>query len=327
MSMSRDGVELAFGASLSWSSGRADLIATATAAEEAGFDVLTAADHLGTVTPFQVLAVAAAVTTRIRLRTYTLDSYFWNPALLAREVATLDRLSGGRFELGLGAGHMRHEHEDAGLPFPPIRERAAFMAALLDDVRARLSPCGSPGARESADESAGGPADGSDDDEKRGRPVLAAVQRPVPILVGAWGSAGLAVGVRAAESIGLTGMVQIPGERAGTFRIASSAETDDKLAELRSLPRDLPEPPVLDALLQQVVVDRDPEEAAMDLVKEVDGRLTVEELLDTPFFLYAASVEDAAAELARRAQRWGITSWCTHGPSVPAMAEVVRFVR
>jgi probable F420-dependent oxidoreductase len=311
---------LAFGASLSWAAGRSDVLATATAAEEAGFDVLTAADHLGSTTPFQFLAVAAAATSRIRLRTYTLDSYFWNPALLAREVTTLDVLSDGRFELGLGAGHMRHEHEDAGLPFPPIRERAGLMGSLLVEVRGRLAA-----AAALSDSSRASGASGSS--ARSGRAPLAPVQRPVPILVGAWGTAGLEVAVRSADIIGLTGMVQIPGEKAGTFRIVSSAETDEKLSELRSLPRDLVEPPVLDALLQQVVVDRDPQEAAMEVVKEVDGRLTVEELLDTPFFLYAASVEDAVAELERRRARWGITSWCTHGPSVPALAEVVKAVR
>jgi hypothetical protein len=145
--------------------------------------------------------------------------------------------------------------------------------------------------------------------------------------VGAWGSAGLAVAARSADLIGLTGMVQIPGAPAGTFRTVSSSETDAKLAELRSLPRDLPAPPVLDALLQQVVVDGDPELAAAEVVKEEDGRITVAELLDSPFFLYASSPAAALAELHRRRERWGITSWCTHGPSVPALTSVVALAR
>jgi alkanesulfonate monooxygenase SsuD/methylene tetrahydromethanopterin reductase-like flavin-dependent oxidoreductase (luciferase family) len=110
--------EIGFGVSLAgWTDGPA-LLAAARTAEREGFDVVTVADHLGHAAPFPVLATAAAVTTRVRLRTYVLDAYFWNPALLAREVATVDLLSGGRVELGIGAGHMRHEHRDAGLPFP-----------------------------------------------------------------------------------------------------------------------------------------------------------------------------------------------------------------
>jgi alkanesulfonate monooxygenase SsuD/methylene tetrahydromethanopterin reductase-like flavin-dependent oxidoreductase (luciferase family) len=92
--------EMRFGVSLAgWRDGPA-LLAAARTAEREGFDAVTVADHLGHTAPFTVLAAAAAVTSRVRLRTYVLDAYFWNAALLAREVATLDRLSGGREELG-----------------------------------------------------------------------------------------------------------------------------------------------------------------------------------------------------------------------------------
>lgn len=82
-----------------------------------GCDVIAAPDHLGAPDPLATPAAAAQMTTRVRLRTYVLNVGFWNPALLARSVATTDLLSEGRFELGLGAGHMRTEHEDAGVPW------------------------------------------------------------------------------------------------------------------------------------------------------------------------------------------------------------------
>ena len=59
-------------------------------AEELGFDVFAAPDHLGATGPFTILAAAAAISRTLRLRTYVLNAGFWNPALLAREVATLD---------------------------------------------------------------------------------------------------------------------------------------------------------------------------------------------------------------------------------------------
>ena len=108
--------DLQFGVSVArgWSDA-AGLHDAARRGEQLGFDVVTAADHLGGQSPFQVLATAAAVTERVRLRTYVLDAYFWNPALLAREVATLDVLSGGRAEIGVGAGHYsRKEFSSAG---------------------------------------------------------------------------------------------------------------------------------------------------------------------------------------------------------------------
>lgn len=56
-------------------------------------------------------------------------------------------------------------------------------------------------------------------------------------------------------------------------------------------------------------------------------RLTRPVLLDTPFALFAATPENAAAELRRRAQRWGVRSWSTHAPWGPALAEVAGAVR
>lgn len=76
------------------------------AAERFGYDVLFTADHLGSPAPFAPL-VAAAGATRLRVGTMVLNIGFWNPHLLAREVATADVLTGGRLELGLGAGHMK----------------------------------------------------------------------------------------------------------------------------------------------------------------------------------------------------------------------------
>jgi alkanesulfonate monooxygenase SsuD/methylene tetrahydromethanopterin reductase-like flavin-dependent oxidoreductase (luciferase family) len=87
-------------------------------ADELGFDVFAAPDHLRSLAPFAALAAAGMVSARLRLRTYVLNAGFRNPAL-SREVATLDVLSGGRAELGLGAGRIKREHDDARLPWAP----------------------------------------------------------------------------------------------------------------------------------------------------------------------------------------------------------------
>jgi hypothetical protein len=72
-------------------------------ADALGDDVFTAPDHLGGLAPFTALSAAGMISERLRLRTYVLNTGFWNPALPAHEVATLDVLSQGRAELGLGA--------------------------------------------------------------------------------------------------------------------------------------------------------------------------------------------------------------------------------
>jgi len=221
---------LTFAVNLGGVASAAEVAATARRAEQAGMGAVTVADHLGAAAPFQLLAAAAAVTERVRLRTYVLDAYFWNPALLAREVATLDVLSGGRVELGIGAGHMEHEHDAAGLPFPPIRERWVHVEQVVAEVREQAGAAGRPD-------------------------------------------------------------------------------------------------PVLDVLVQSVQLGRDPREAATELVAQAAAEradwFDVEEVLATPFFLFAETPADAVDELLQRSERWGVTSWSTHAPSADAMVEVV----
>ena len=73
------------------------------------------------------ISFAAAATTRLRFTTMVANQDLRHPAVLAREVATLDVLSAGRFEVGLGAGWNEEEHRQLGLPFPEIKERADLL--------------------------------------------------------------------------------------------------------------------------------------------------------------------------------------------------------
>jgi probable F420-dependent oxidoreductase len=98
--------------------------AEARRAEDFGFDTVLVADHVGSDwSPLQCLASAAAATERIRVGTFVLNASLHHPLMLAREIATLDRLSGGRVELGLGAGWYEAEHQAYAIPFPPLGER------------------------------------------------------------------------------------------------------------------------------------------------------------------------------------------------------------
>ena len=223
--------DLRFGVSLAgWSDGPA-LLAAARTAEREGFDAVTVADHLGHTAPFAVLAAAAAVTSRVRLRTYVLDAYFWNPALLAREVATLDLLSGGRVELGIGAGHMRHEHVDAGLPFPSVDERWAHTAAVLAEVRRRL-----------ADEThVPAPCSGRCRCWWRG-----------------WASARCGSPPSTPTSSASPAACRCAGRPAGTFTLTDAATTDERVELVREVAAAHGRAPELDVLLQQVVLDAGP---------------------------------------------------------------------
>ncbi len=266
-------------------------------ADSLGVDVLAAADHLAMPGPFTTLAVAAAVSDRLRLRTYVLNAGFWNAALLAREVATLDLLSDGRLELGLGAGHMRQEHENAQLPWLPFSQRVSAVETLAVEVRRRLG-----------------------DESFTPRPM----QQPVPLVIGSMSSPGLALAARYAEVVAFAGLRQIRGAPPGTFTLASAAETAERVAEVRRLADGRPYQS--DALLQAVELGRDPELSAQQHAAEAPGVSAVE-LLDSPFMLFAQDADEAARELRRRAEVYGFDGVTAHEPYLDPLGEVIAAYR
>lgn len=115
--------------------------ATARRLEGFGFSTLLCPDTTGTFAPFQALSAAAAATGKLRVGTYVLASPLRTPATVAWEAASLDVLSGGRFELGLGAGRpgAARDAERLGLPFGTPGERVDRIEQTLAAVRARYA--------------------------------------------------------------------------------------------------------------------------------------------------------------------------------------------
>ena len=115
----------------------AELVNTARRAETAGYVTFLIRDHfieepLGhQLAPIAALATVAAATKTLRVGSLVICNDYRHPVVLAKEVATLDVLSGGRFELGLGAGFSRPEYEAAGLPFDPPGVRVDRFAEAL----------------------------------------------------------------------------------------------------------------------------------------------------------------------------------------------------
>jgi probable F420-dependent oxidoreductase len=107
-------------------------------AEDLGFDVLHLPDHIGAPAPFPTLMAAAAATTTLRMGTFVLNASFYKPALLARDVQALHELSGGRFELGLGAGYAEHEFAAAELRYPSARERVDYLGHMTEYMAEHL---------------------------------------------------------------------------------------------------------------------------------------------------------------------------------------------
>lgn len=100
------------------------LVAKARKAEQLGYNIFLVPDHLGDqFAPSLALMLIASATTTLRVGSGVFDNDFRHPVMLAKEAATLDNFSGGRFELGIGAGWMRSEYEQIGMSFdkPSIR--------------------------------------------------------------------------------------------------------------------------------------------------------------------------------------------------------------
>ena len=120
-----------------------DWCALADACERFGIETLFSGDHylsqsdeVGKVShdAWTTIAALAAKSSSLRLGTLVTPVTFRSPALLANVVATADHVSGGRIELGLGAGWMEREHEAFGFPFPEIRVRRKMFAEQLEIV-------------------------------------------------------------------------------------------------------------------------------------------------------------------------------------------------
>src|SRR5690606_158113 len=93
---------------------------------------------------YTTLGYLAAITSRMRLGLLVTGTTYRHPGLLAKTVATLDRLSGGRAVLGIGAAWYEREHAGLGVPFPPLAERFERLEETLQIVRQMWSPDDGP---------------------------------------------------------------------------------------------------------------------------------------------------------------------------------------
>ncbi|MBV2362329.1 TIGR03621 family F420-dependent LLM class oxidoreductase [Streptomonospora nanhaiensis] len=275
---------------------------TCRSSERLGYDVIQAPDHLGSASPFAMLAAAAAVTSRIRLGTLVLNNEFWNPALLAREAATVDRLSGGRLELGLGAGHMKSEFEAAEIPWRPHAERVANLERSIGELDRLFAEDGQ-------------------------QPLPTQVPRP-PLLIGAHGERGLDLAARHADIVGFAGLTQVRGARMGTFRVADSAETLRRVEFVRARAGSRAEALEFNVLVQAVVVTDDAEKTAAELAAaySTPGLDTAEAVLASPYVL-VGTAEEIADELVANRRRFGFSYVTTHGAYRDALAEAIPQVR
>jgi probable F420-dependent oxidoreductase len=160
----------------------ARLLVEARRAEQIGFDVVSLVDHLGCTAPLPPLVAIAAAAPSVRVGNLVINASFYRPALLARDLASVDSATGGRLEIGLGAGHVEKELVAAGLPFQKPDARLSLLTQHISEIRASLSDSSY---------------------------IPPAVQTPPPILVAGMGDKLLAI---AAEHADIVAIASLGGE-------------------------------------------------------------------------------------------------------------------
>jgi probable F420-dependent oxidoreductase len=301
-----------FGVNVRHARSRSEWVDKARKVEALGYDTFNAPDHLAELlAPLPALISAAEATSRIRVGTNVLNNDLRHPVLVAREAATVDLLTDGRLQLGLGAGSIRLEYQQAGLEFDRGAVRVERLAEAITIVKGLLSG-----------EQVTFTGQHYRVFEHKIAPLP--VQRPhPPILIGGNGRHLLSLAAREADIVGLSGITfrnggaappDLSGWRASSvderIRLIREVAGEERHARLE-----------INALVQRVIVTDDRLKAAEDLTR-LWTQLTADEFLRTPYVLIG-TVERIVEDLEERRQRWGISHYTVHEPYLDTFAPVV----
>jgi probable F420-dependent oxidoreductase len=277
--------------------------------EQLGYSTVHVPDHFrDQLAPVAALTAAAMATTRLRVGSLVFSNDFRHPVVLAKEAATLDVLSGGRFELGLGSGWLREEYDQAGIVFdaPGTRiERLAEAVAIVKGLLAgeRVTLTGRHYAIAGL--------------EGRPRPV----QRPhPPILIGGGGQRTLSLAAREASIVGLVPRARRDGGGLDRADLGDGA-LRQKIEWVRAAAGARFDSLELHALIQAVVVSDQRVAAAEQLATRFG--VARELVLETPYVLIG-TVEEICASLRDRRERYGISYLTVFDRDLEALAPVVE---
>ena len=287
-----------------------DPVAAAVRAEELGFDAVLAADHVGPGwAPMPMLATIAALTRRVRLGTLVLNNDMRNPVQLAWEASTIDRLSGGRFELGLGAGHTPSEYEATGLERSAPADRKRRLAESVEIVRALVD----------------GEAVDHDGEHYRvdGARIDRALQERLPILVGGNGAGLLGHAGRHADIVGLQGLGRTREDGHSHEVTWSTRHLDEQIAQVRAGAGARFDDVEFNALVQ-VVPTTDERDAALAMVVDSVAGLTMDDTESTPYLLIGTADEIVGHMMACN-ERWGISYFAVR--DLDGFEPVIRALR
>ena len=283
--------------------GFAELTGLARKAEAVGCSAFVLPDHLiGQYAPVPLLAAVAAATERLRVGTFVLNSCLRHPAVLAQDLATLDVLSGGRLEIGLGAGWNKPEFDATGIPFEPAGVRIRRLAEAITILKGCFAdgPFSFSGEHYTITGHDGVPTP---------------VQRPhPPLFLGGGSKRLLTLAARQAQIIGLAPRL-IQGDHPRIdARSLTAAAAEEKIGWIRQAAGDRFGELELNAYPAggPTVVTGNPRAEARrraDRIREQTGtELTAEEILDSPH-MFIGSTKDLTRKFADLRERFGISSF------------------
>jgi probable F420-dependent oxidoreductase len=279
--------------------------------ESEGYDTLIIGDHFSPtlLAPVPALLAAALATTRLRVACTVFDNDFRHPGALAKEVATADVLSGGRFEFGIGAGWQKVSYDRAGVRFDPAAVRVARVEEAVRVIKglwADDGPLTFIGEHYAITGYDGQP-----------KPL----QRPhPPIFIGAGGKRLLSFAAREADIVGFTPRAKPAGD--GLDRVEETQEClAQKVAWIRQAAPDQFDQLELALLVWAVVVSED-RRAGAELVATRTGR-SVDHILESPYFLIG-TVDAIAERLVAQRERLGISYISVFPGDTDAFAPVVE---
>jgi len=299
-----------FGVNLWHAPSRAAWRDKAQQVEALGYAVLNVPDHLEHfLAPLPALVSAADATTHLRIGTNVLNNDFRHPVLVAREAATVDLLTDGRLQLGLGAGFMQAEYDQMGVRFDPGGRRVERLAEAVRLLKGLFT---------------GQPITfvGQHYHVTRHQLQLLPVQRPhPPVLIGGNGRRLLTLAAQEADIVGLTGITFRPGNQGPELSGWTVAGLEARLQRIREAVGARYERLELNALVQRVEVTDHRYTAAEDLA----GRwpqLSAAEILQSPYVLIG-TVDQIVEDLQSRRERWGMSYYVVFERDMDAFAPVV----
>ncbi len=279
-------------------------------AEDLGYATLLMPDHFGhQLAPVPALAAVAATTRTLRMGSLVFGNDYRHPVVLAKEAATLDVLSEGRFELSLGAGWMKTDYEEAGMAYDPPRlrvERFEEAVQVLQGLLRTDGPFSFDGAHY----------------QVHGHSLLPRpVQRPgPPLIIGGGGKRVLSFAARHADIVSVNVNLREGTGGAETASNASPERTREKVAWVREAAGGRFADLELNALIGFVMITDDAAGIAETMAPHFG--ISGEDALHVPLALLG-TLDEMREELRWRREEYGISYWSIEADSWEALGPVV----